>query len=119
MTYESQQYLIDDLDDLLERERQALVNGELEQLGRFLTRKEALITQINALETLERTVLTQIHEKVTRNQTLLNSAMEGIRAVADRMADLRRVRRGLETYDETGRKKRVETHVETSVEKRA
>lgn len=119
MTHEFPQNLIDNLDDLLDRERQALVKGELEQLGRLLTQKEALITQINTLESLEQAKLADVHEKVTRNQLLLNSAMEGIHAVANRMAELRRVRRGLETYDEKGRKTRFGTQIDSSVEKRA
>ena len=113
------QGLIDELDTLLDRERQALVEGNLELLGRMLTQKQDLIEKINAMDTLEREHLSGVHSKVTRNQELLNSAMEGIRAVANRMADLRRVRQGLETYDKNGRKKRYETQTLSSVEKRA
>ncbi len=113
------QDLIDELDTLLDRERQALIDGDLELLGRMLTHKQGLIENINAMDALERERLTDIHNKVTRNQALLNSAMEGIRAVANRMADLRRVRQGLETYDQSGRKTRFETQNLSSVEKRA
>jgi len=119
MTHQSAQDLINELDTLLDRERQALIDGDLELLGRMLTQKQDLIEKINALDTLERERLVHVHDKVTRNQELLNSAMEGIRAVASRMADLRRVRQGLETYDQSGRKTRVETQNSPSVEKRA
>lgn len=119
MTHQAAQNLIDELDTLLDRERQALVDGDLDLLGRMLAQKQGLIEQINAMDALERERLTQVHDKVTRNQELLNSAMEGIRAVANRMADLRRVRNGLETYDQSGRKTRFETQGHSSVEKRA
>ena len=119
MTHHIAQDLIDELDTLLDRERQALVRGDLDQLGRMLDQKQGLIEKINALNTLERGNLALVHDKVTRNQELLNSAMEGIRAVASRMADLRRVRHGLETYDKSGRRTRIETQVQSSVEKRA
>lgn len=119
MKQQAAQDLIDELDTLLDRERQALVEGDLERLGRMLGLKQGLIEKINALDTLERERLTKVHDKVTRNQELLNSAMEGIRAVANRMADLRRIRQGLETYDQTGRKTRFETQSHSSVEKRA
>lgn len=119
MTQQSAQDLIDELDTLLDRERQALVDGDLDLLGRMLAQKQDLIDNINALEPLGQDRLTGVHTKVTRNQELLNSAMEGIRAVANRMADLRRVRQGLETYDQDGRKTRFETQNRPSVEKRA
>ncbi len=119
MTQQSAQNLIDELDTLLDRERRALIDGDLELLGRMLNQKQDLIENINAIDTLERERLVQVHGKVTRNQALLDSAMEGIRAVASRMADLRHVRRGLETYDQSGRKTRVEIQDRSSVEKRA
>ena len=119
MTQDTAQDMIDELDTLLDQERQALVDGDLEQIGRLVARKADLIGRINLLDTLERSQLAQVHDKVTRNQVLLHSAMEGIRAVASRMADLRSVRQGLETYDRAGRKNRFDTQSHTSMEKRA
>lgn len=119
MTQQAAQDLIDELDTLLDQERQALIDGDLELLGRMLEKKQNLIENINKIDALEREHLIHVHDKVTRNQELLNSAMEGIRAVANRMADLRRVRQGLETYDQTGRKTRYETQAPSSLEKRA
>jgi len=119
MTHQAAKDLIDELDTLLDRERQALVDGDLELLGRMLAQKQGLIEKINAMDALERDHLVHVHDKVTRNQELLNSAMEGIRAVSNRIADLRRVRQGLETYDQAGRKTRFETQDLSSVEKRA
>ncbi len=119
MAHQAAQDLIDELDTLLDRERQALIDGDLELLGRMLAHKQGLFERINAMDTLDRERLTHVHDKVTRNQELLNSAMEGIRAVANRMADLRRVRHGLETYDQAGRRTRFETQSLSSVEKRA
>lgn len=119
MTHQDPQNLIDELDTLLDRERLALGKGDLELLGRMLAQKQNLIEKINAMETLERGRIAHVHDKVTRNQELLNSAMEGIRAVANRMADLRRVRQGLETYDQSGRKTRFEIQPPPSLEKRA
>ena len=119
MTDNPSQDLIDDLDRLLDRERGALIEGELELLGQLMLEKESLIERINAIDSMAQASLAGVHDKVTRNQVLLNSAMEGIRAVASRMADLRRVRRGLETYDRSGRKTRFGTERRSSVEKRA
>jgi len=119
MSHQNAQYLIDELDTLLDQERQALIEGDLDMLGRMLAQKQNLIGEINRMDSLERSRLAHVHDKVTRNQDLLNSAMEGIQAVAKRMADLRKVRQGLETYDHKGRKTRFETQSHSSVEKHA
>jgi hypothetical protein len=119
MTNDNPQKLIDELDELLDRERQALFQGDLAQLGRMVSQKDALIGKINSLDTIGRNSLADVHQKAARNQVLLDSALEGIRAVISRMTDLRHVRRGLETYDRTGRKKNVGTQSRNSVEKRA
>lgn len=119
MTNPSPQQLIDELDTLLGREREALVNGKLDQLGELLERKEAIITALNSVTELERESLAHVQDKVARNQELLDSAMEGIRSVAARMAELRKVRRGLDIYDKAGRKTSFGTRGSTSLEKRA
>ncbi len=119
MTHDTPQQLIDELDAALDREREALLRGDLEQIGELMLVKEGLIEQINALQRIERQQLAAVQHKVTRNQALLTSALEGIRAVADRIADLRRVRAGLETYDRQGQKRNYGTQTRSSVEKRA
>ncbi|MBK0325727.1 flagellar biosynthesis protein FlgN [Rhodobacteraceae bacterium F11138] len=119
MTHETPQDLINALDSLLDREKHALLKGDVEQVGKLLHTKEQLIDQINILQTAEQLQLAAVQEKVTRNQALLNSALDGIRAVADRMADLRKVRGGLETYDQRGQKQKFGTQSFSSVEKRA
>ena len=57
-------------------------------------------------------------EKLLRNQALLANAMQGIRAVETRLAELRRLRAGLETYDRDGRRSRVPAQRSPRVEKR-
>lgn len=119
MTHDTPQDIINALDELLETERQHLLSGNLEALSALLARKEDLIDAMNAMDPSKADVLFETHRKVVRNQALLSSALEGIRAVADRVASLRQVRKSLETYDETGRKKTFQTRTDTSVEKRA
>ena len=119
MTEETSMELICDLDRLLDQERKALMKGDLESIGALTTRKEELVSRINNLDLAPGDDLLSVHEKVTRNQALLNSALDGIRAVAKRMSDLRKVRASLEIYDESGRKKTFGSNVASSVEKRA
>ncbi|MFV0512262.1 MAG: flagellar biosynthesis protein FlgN [Jhaorihella sp.] len=111
--------MIATLDDLLDRERQALVAGELDELADLMAEKEALIGEIGVPDPRAQAGLNRLRDKVHRNHALLNSALEGIRAVAGRLADLRQVRRGLETYDRSGRKTVFDTRARQHVEKRA
>jgi flagellar biosynthesis/type III secretory pathway chaperone len=119
MTTESLQALIEALNTVLDRERTALLDGQLEHLEPLLAEKEHLIGRLNASGSVGESGLGQINAKVTRNQELLRSAMDGIRAVSDRMAELRSVRSGLETYDRKGRKSRVGKVGHPSFERRA
>lgn len=119
MVIETIQPLIDELDDLLESEKKALIQGDVERVGRLMPQKEFLIEKLNAQDELDRKNLVHLQQKVMRNQTLLDSALEGIRAVATRMSELGRVRSGLDTYDEQGRKRRFGMQNSAKVEKRA
>lgn len=119
MSDQNAQDLINELDEILDLERSALVRGELQEIDAMLSRKEAAIEQLNAIGDLERNVLAQVQTKVSRNQELLNSAMDGIRNVAQRMAELRRVRKGLDVYDSAGRKSRYGTVMGKNLEKRS
>lgn len=119
MTEDTPQTLIDRLDDLLETERSALLAGDLETIASLLARKEALIDALNRMQPNDQGALEKLHEKVTRNQALLDGALQGIRRVAARMAAMRRIRRSLETYDQSGRRQVIEGEVVHKVEKRA
>ena len=119
MNIEEIQALINELDDLLDSEKQALVQGDMDRVGRLMSQKEYLVENLNAEEGLDRNNLATLHQKVMRNQTLLDIALEGIRAVATRMSELRRVPSGLDTYDEQGCKHNFRDQGSTKVEKRA
>ncbi|MBR9762719.1 MAG: flagellar protein FlgN, partial [Rhodobacteraceae bacterium] len=53
MTKDPHQDLIDSLDVLLEREREALMAGRLDALSELLDQKERLIDRLNGLEGLD------------------------------------------------------------------
>ncbi len=119
MTHDTIDSMIDDLDALLDSERRALVSGNLDELSQLHERKEKLISALNALDRLEAKALAGVRKKMSRNQALLSSAMEGIRTVADRMAELRRIRQSLSTYDRDGKRHQIPTSTEQKLEKRA
>ncbi|WP_324753313.1 flagellar protein FlgN [Roseovarius sp. Pro17] len=119
MTHETAQSLIDQLDSLLDDERCALLDGDIEAIGALLKRKEGIIDAMNAQKPSDQADMTKVQGKVVRNQALLDGALQGIRTVAGRLAALRRVRRTLETYDKTGRKSAISDVIDHKVEKRA
>ena len=119
MTQEPTQTTFEELDSLLEAERTALLKGDLEALAEMLPRKEALIEALNNETVEDLPALQALGARVERNQLLLNGALEGIREVAARMASLRRMRSGLETYGSDGVRKHIEVQIDHSLERRA
>lgn len=119
MTKQTPQNLIDQLDGLLEQERLALLAGELDRIGEIAREKEVLFDTLNTVAPDARPDLSDLQAKMTRNQVLLDGALQGIRKVAARLATLRRIRRTLETYDENGHKQTIQGEVVRRVEKRA
>jgi len=119
MTNEMIQSTIESLDDLLDAERKALLAGELDEIRRLHEKKAALIEQLRLLDLKDQALLSTISDKIDRNQALLQSAMEGIRTVAKRLAAVRHVRETLETYDDKGQKNAIKPRPAKSLEKRA
>ena len=119
MKTETAQSIINRLDDLLEAERDALLQGDLDKIPVMLEEKENLIDALNDNGPETKAGLQELQIKVERNQALLDGALQGIRKVAARMAAFRRIRRSLETYDESGQKRTIQGDVERRVEKRA
>lgn len=120
MTNKTTQMLMNELDAQLDEERDALLAGNLEAMSALLERKEGLISALNARQPQQPLAdLAQLQGKVSRNQTLFDGALEGIRAVTARLAAFRKIRRTLETYDQTGQKTAISDTVDRKVEKRA
>ncbi|MFP4327168.1 MAG: flagellar biosynthesis protein FlgN [Paracoccaceae bacterium] len=119
MSDESTEGLIDPLEALIDEERIALLNGDLDGLNRLLDRKERLIAAVAAADLPDPGPIRRIKAKLARNQALLESAMAGIRSVHDRLRLLREARESLRTYDRSGQEQRYETTPERQVERRA
>jgi flagellar biosynthesis/type III secretory pathway chaperone len=110
---------ISQLSDLLDKERKALLDGNLERVAQLLPPKEALIDQMNRVPQTDLASMQMLDGKVKRNQLLLDGALEGIRTVATRIEALRRVRNSLETYGADGKRRAVSVEDNTTVERRA
>lgn len=110
---------IDALDDLLDDERSALLEGDIDRISRLHGRKAELIDHLSKLDREDSEHLHALGQKVGRNQELLNSAADGIRSVARRLAEIRETRSKLDTYGSDGRKKSYDMQPKRSLEKRA
>lgn len=119
MAHDTEQRIINRLDLLLESERKALLQGDLEQISMLVATKAALIDDLNGMSGHAPGDLAALQAKVLRNQALLDGALQGIRTAAARLAAFRRVRRAMETYDREGHKHTIPGEVERKVEKRA
>ena len=119
MTHDEVQPILDELDDLLDAERAALLAGKLDDVGRLFDRKARLMDALSEAEMNTAIDPGQLRDKIVRNQELLESASQGIRSVARRLAAIRRVRESLETYDSRGRRTSVDVKPGTTLEKRA
>lgn len=111
--------LITALEEVLDLERSALAAGDLDRLGPLIPQKEKLIGAINEMQVHDSEDLIRLQKKVERNQGLLNSASEGIRAVMDRMAELKKIRQEFTTYTASGQRNGFAVRQDTKLEKRA
>ena len=97
--------LLEPLMHLLDRERALLLEGQLDALAEIAPMKETLLDELAARpQAATEPQLEALRARIARNQALLDGALKGIRAVAARMNALHQVRRGLETYDQSGRR---------------
>ena len=119
MSIEPNEQSIHDLNKLLDAERQALLDGDLEELSKLLGTKTALINALNEHPQSDLVALEKLDGKVRRNQLLLDGALEGIRSVASKLAKLREIKGTLETYGADGKRRDIVSDPETSVERRA
>ena len=110
---------IEALNSLLDEERAALLEGNLERIAEMFPQKEALIEDLSQKPPADVAAVQALGGKVRRNQLLLDGALEGIQAAMLRMTALREIRAGLETYGPNGKKHRIATDNFSSVEKRA
>ncbi len=107
------------LDALLTREKSALLDGDFEVLAEIGEEKARLLTALETLSPSDPAPLQALHEAAGRNQVLMESALSGIKDIANRMALLRRVRDSLQTYDAQGQKSDVYLAGPARLEKRA
>jgi flagellar biosynthesis/type III secretory pathway chaperone len=119
MSDDTHEDTLQSLEQLLNAERAALLAGDLEGLSEMISTKEALIGQLNDKGPGDIAAWQALDQQLKRNQLLLDGALDGIRAVAGRLAKLREMKGPLETYGADGLRHQIETDAQSTVEKRA
>lgn len=119
MSSNTREKLMIELDSLLGSERQALLSGDLEKLPNILDRKEKLFGALSEEANPLSGNLPALQEKMAYNQKLTKSALEGILHVSAKVAELRRARTELATYDQNGNRRDIATDNARKLEKRA
>ena len=111
--------LISQIHALLEKEHNALVNGNLDMLVKLLDQKQTLVDALNASPLSDVGRLRGLQTKAIRNQAMLESATRGIKSVSNRLSTLQKVRKSLESYDASGKKRTITGSQKNTLEKRA
>ena len=110
---------VKELEDLLDRERGALIEGDFDEIERLLVRKSELIHAIGTDENVEAAELEIARKKISANRTLFDEALTGIRSVSARLEALRALRGGPVTYDVRGQSSRLDRIAPGRLEKRS
>jgi len=98
----------EDLEDLLERERNAVLDGRFDLLERLGAEKERLV-QLVARDGAPAKALVRLRSETRRNGDLLDAMRAGIAAAQAQIKALQQPRDALQTYDASGRKKPIQT----------
>ena len=106
------------LEILLDSEEDALLTGNFDTVETLLQDKQSLIGILNEDRSNSEEELQSVLNKISRNQALLTSAMEGIRAANARLKDFQRTRDRFETYDRSGQRHSVDTRTAPLLEKK-
>lgn len=103
---------------LLEAERSALLDGDFDKIAELMDEKAALVAALEG-KTLEAEDVAPLRDGLRRNQQLFDHALAGLRNVAERLGDLNRVRKSMDTYDAQGRRNTIEGSQPRTMERRA
>ncbi len=104
---------------LIEEERLALLNGDLDSIAEIIERKRELITQFAENPPDSVKDIEPFRLQLRRNQMLYDHALAGLRNVADRLGTLRKLRKSLDTYDARGQRQSIDSAKENQLERRA
>ena len=101
MGFFSTPHVVDALDDLLDRERQAILSGNLDTIMRQMNEKLRLLERLTA-STTDIVRIERLKVKADRNQELLVAVGRGIKSATQRLKEIGKPVASLRTYDKGG-----------------
>ena len=110
--------LAERLDSLLESEREALLQGDLERIGQIMEEKQALVDSLDDSEETARLLL-PMRDRIRRNNTLFDQALSGLRMAVARLGALHGISKAVHAYDASGQRFSISQPIENKLEKRA
>lgn len=93
----------DSLNDLLERERHAIIEARFDQLERIAKEKERLVGLLQKSD-INVEKLAQLRQKIERNGKLLQAMQLGLENARSLIQSLGKPKPALQTYDQLGMK---------------
>lgn len=88
------------LEDLIDKERRAILDGDFGQLRQMMAEKERLIIATKNAPPPDS--VARLKRKAERNQNMLRAATQGIRSVVDHLARAGEAKQPLLTYSRSG-----------------
>lgn len=110
--------ITDALEDLLDKERTAILSGALERMGRIAAEKERILDGNNLTAPNQR-VLDKLRQKAARNQQLLAAAIRGVRTVSSRLDVLLNGPGDMNTYNQKGQRTTLSSRHQGTLHRRA
>lgn len=111
-------HMIDALEDLLDKERAAILDGAFADMGRIANEKESVLER-RELKAPDQKTLDRVRRKAARNHQLLAAAISGVRAVTARLDVLRNGPSGMNTYDRAGQRTTLGNRHQGALHRRA
>lgn len=117
---DSANLLWDELEDVFDEERAALMRGDLSLIASMSARKEDILNRLApVISGMDTPVPDGLKEMATRNATLLTQASQGLKAAQARIIEIHSAQRGLETYGPAGDRITLRTRISSLLERRA
>lgn len=92
---------LDEAEDYLEREREILLSGRIEELERMEMQREAVFSTLARAHD-DATRLTRLRTLAERNGALLEASADGIKQAMKRLSDLRKAAGPIGSYSASG-----------------
>ncbi|NSX56563.1 hypothetical protein [Parasulfitobacter algicola] len=112
-------HVIAKIADILEKERQAMIRGDLNILSELTGQKEKLHDALSKSAPLSHSDIVQLKRRAEQNQKMLEAVKQGISSALNRLSSIRDAQKPLTVYGASGQISSLEKADHKSFERRA